>query len=173
MGLPIIAEDLGLITPKVEDLRDHFGFPGMRILQYAFGGDTENPFLPHNYAHTCVAYTGTHDNDTIIGWFGSCTEQEREAVLSYFGTDGHNIHWDFIRWLFASVADTAVVPMQEILGLGPEARMNHPSILGGNWSWRFLPGMLTQEIRDRLRSMTQIYGRRPPKLDKTGEAAQA
>jgi len=171
--LPIIAEDLGLITPKVEDLRDHFGFPGMRILQYAFGSDTENPFLPHNYVRNCVAYTGTHDNDTIIGWFGSCTEQERNAVLSYFGTDGHDIHWDFIRWLFASVADTAVVPMQEVLGLGPEARMNHPSTLGGNWSWRFLRGMLTQEIRDRLRSMTEIYGRRPPKPDKTGEAAQA
>jgi 4-alpha-glucanotransferase len=160
--LPIIAEDLGVITPPVVELRERFGFPGMRILQFAFASDANDPFLPHNYIQHCVAYTGTHDNDTIIGWFNTATEKEREAVLAYFGTDGHDLPWDFIRWLFASVADTAIVPLQEVLSLGPEARMNYPSRLGGNWSWRFLPGALTPEIKKRLRRITEIYGRCQP-----------
>jgi 4-alpha-glucanotransferase len=160
--LPVIAEDLGVITPEVEELRDRFEFPGMRILQFGFGSDAEDPFLPHNYIRNCVVYTGTHDNDVTIGWFNTAPEEEREAVLSYFGTDGHDIHWDFIRWLLASVADTAVVPLQEVLSLGPEARMNYPSTLGGNWSWRFLPDALTPKIRTRLRTLTEIYGRCKP-----------
>ncbi len=160
--LPIVAEDLGVITPEVERLRDRFEFPGMRILQFAFAGDANDPFLPHNYIRNCVVYTGTHDNDTTTGWFRTAPEKERKAVLAYFGTDGDDISWDFIRWLFASVADTAIVPLQELLGLGPEARMNYPSRLGGNWNWRFLPDALTPEIRKRLRSLTEIYGRRKP-----------
>ena len=163
--LPIMAEDLGVITPQVEELRDRFQFPGMRILQFAFAGDAEAPFLPHNYVQNCVVYTGTHDNDTTIGWFQSATEVERRAVLAYFGTDGHDIPWDFIRCALSSVADTAIVPLQEVLSLGPEARMNFPSKLGGNWSWRLLPEALTPAIAQRLRGLTEIYGRgrRQPK----------
>jgi 4-alpha-glucanotransferase len=164
--LPLVAEDLGVITPEVEKLRDRFEFPGMRILQFAFASDAHDPFLPHNYIRNCVVYTGTHDNDTTIGWFQTAPEKEREAMLAYFGTDGDDISWAFMRWLFASVADTAIVPLQEVLGLGPEARMNYPSRLGGNWSWRFLPGALTPEIRKRLRSLTEIYGRCKPEPEK-------
>ena len=157
--LPIIAEDLGVITPEVEALRDRFQFPGMRILQFGFASDANDPFLPHNYIRNCVAYTGTHDNDVTVGWFKTAPKREREHVLDYFGTEGEDLHWDFIRWLFASVADTAIVPLQEVLSLGPESRMNYPSRLGGNWSWRFLPDALTPEIRQRLRRMTELYGR--------------
>ena len=168
--LPIIAEDLGVITPEVEDLRDQFEFPGMRILQFSFATDADDPFLPHNYIRNCVVYTGTHDNDITIGWLNTATEKEREAVLAYFGTDGHDIHWDFIRWLFASVADTAIVPLQEVLSLGPEARMNYPSRLGGNWSWRFLPDALTPEVQNRLRMITEIYGRCKPEPEAEEDA---
>ncbi len=157
--LPIIAEDLGLITPPVVELRDRFEFPGMRILQFGFASDARDPFLPHNYIPNCVVYTGTHDNDTTLGWFNTAPDKERAAVLDYFGTNGHDLSWDFIRWLFASVADTAVVPLQEVLSLGPEARMNYPSRLGGNWSWRFPDGALTPEIRSRLLKLTAMYGR--------------
>jgi 4-alpha-glucanotransferase len=157
--LPIIAEDLGVITPPVVELRDRFEFPGMRIFQFGFASDAKDSFLPHNYIPNCVVYTGTHDNDTILGWFDTAPEKERQAVLAYFGTDGHDLPWDFIRWLFASVADTAVVPLQEVLSLGTEARMNYPSRLGGNWSWRFLRGALTPAIRSRLRKLTEVYGR--------------
>ena len=157
--LPIIAEDLGVITPPVVELRDRFEFPGMRILQFGFGSDADNPFLPHNYIPNCVVYTGTHDNDTICGWFDTAPAKEREAMLAYYGTDGHDLAWDSIRWLLASVADTAVVPLQEVLSLGTEARMNFPSRLGGNWGWRFQSGALTPAIRRRLRTLTQVYGR--------------
>ncbi len=160
--LPIIAEDLGVITPEVVRLRDRFEFPGMRILQFGFASDANDPFLPHNYVRNCVVYTGTHDNDVTIGWFETASKREQEAALAYFGSEGNDLHWDFIRWLFASVADTAIVPLQEVLSLGPESRMNYPSRLGGNWSWRVLPGALTAELRRRLRGMTEIYGRCPP-----------
>jgi 4-alpha-glucanotransferase len=159
--LPIIAEDLGVITPPVRELRDRFGFPGMRIFQFGFASDADDLFLPYNYVPNCVVYTGSHDNNTVLGWFRTCTPKERQAALSYFGTDGHDISWDFARWLLASVADTAVVPLQELLSLGTEARMNYPSRLGGNWNWRVLPGALTPEIRQRLRSLTAAYGRAP------------
>jgi 4-alpha-glucanotransferase len=159
--LPIIAEDLGVITPPVVELRDRFEFPGMRIFQFGFASDAKDAFLPHNYIPNCVVYTGTHDNDTILGWFDTAPQKEREAVLAYFGTDGHDLPWDFIRWLFASVADTAIVPLQEVLSLGTEARMNYPSRLGGNWSWRFQFDALTPAIRTRLRKLTEMYGRCP------------
>jgi 4-alpha-glucanotransferase len=172
--LPIIAEDLGVITPDVVALRDGFGFPGMRILQFAFGGDTTNIDLPHNYVRNVVAYTGTHDNDTTTGWFSSVPgegstrtaaqiEQERNFCLRYLNATGKGIHWDFIRGVWASVANTAVVPLQDLLGLGTEARMNLPNTTEGNWSWRFKTDALTADIAARLREMTELYGRSPAK----------
>jgi 4-alpha-glucanotransferase len=157
--LPIIAEDLGVITPDVESLRDRFGLPGMRIFQFAFSADTTSTFLPHNYIRNTVAYTGTHDNNTTCGWFASCDEQQRARVLRYIGTDGSNINWDFIRILQRSVADTVVVPLQDVLGLGGEARMNVPSTPGGNWRWRFQQADLTPELAARMAEMAVAYER--------------
>jgi 4-alpha-glucanotransferase len=169
--LPIIAEDLGMITPEVEALREQFGFPGMRVLQFNFGSDPEaDDYRPHNYPRNCVVYTGTHDNNTTIGWFRgedvkdstqSKEEREREKqlALKYLGTDGHEINWDFIRLALMSVADTAIIPMQDILGLGSEARMNLPGRAEGSWCWRFVPDMLTEEIKARLKELTALYGR--------------
>lgn len=168
--VPIIAEDLGVITPDVESLRDGFGFPGMRILQFGFSSDTKNIDLPHNYHRNVVVYTGTHDNDTAVGWFESVAgegstrdaqqiEREREFCLKYLATDGKEIHWDFIRAALASVANTAVVPLQDVLGLGTEARMNLPNSTEGNWSWRVRPGEFTDEIAARLKGLTELYGR--------------
>jgi 4-alpha-glucanotransferase len=168
--LPIIAEDLGVITPDVEKLRDNFGFPGMRILQFAFSSDTKNIDLPHNYHRNVVVYTGTHDNDTTVGWFRSVAGEgstrtakqigrERRFCMKYLGTDGSEIHWEFIRAVLASVADTAIIPLQDLLGLGAEARMNLPNSIEGNWSWRFKPGALTDKISHRLKELADIYGR--------------
>ena len=169
-NLPIIAEDLGVITPDVEKLRDSLGFPGMRVLQFAFGSDTTNIDLPHNYDHNVVVYTGTHDNDTTLGWFNSAAgagstrsdEQitaERDFCLKYLNADGAEIHWDFIRAVLASVADTAILPLQDLLGLGTDARMNLPNSTQGNWIWRFREGELTDDQAARLREMTDTYGR--------------
>ena len=168
--LPVLAEDLGVITPDVEELRDGFGFPGMRILQFAFGGDAKNHDLPHNYIKNCVAYTGTHDNDTTVGWWlskagaGSTRDtaaitHEHDFCLKYFHTDGTEIHWDFIRAIWASVADTAITPLQDLLGIGTEGRMNLPASTSGNWYWRCIEGSVTDEIVARLRELTEIYGR--------------
>ncbi|MGA2264170.1 MAG: 4-alpha-glucanotransferase [Acidobacteriota bacterium] len=167
--LPFIAEDLGMITQEVLDLRDRWGFPGMRLLQFAFANDSpSDPFKPHNYIRNCVVYTGTHDNDTTRGWFtapGDSTraaEQmraERELALLYLNSDGTEIHWDFIRAAVSSVADTAVFPLQDVLGLGSEARMNLPSRAENNWRWRFLPEQLKPEMGARLREFSRIYGR--------------
>ncbi len=168
--LPFWAEDLGVITPDVEELRDGFGFPGMRILQFAFGGDTDNHDLPHNYIKNCVAYTGTHDNDTTLGWFNSEAgssstrdakqiKREREFCLNYLKSDGAEIHWDFIQAVWESVANTAITPMQDLLGLGNEARMNLPASSSGNWYWQCKEGDFSDETRERLRGLTEIYGR--------------
>lgn len=168
--LPVMAEDLGVITPDVEELRDSFGFPGMRILQFAFGGDTKNHDLPHNYIQNSVAYTGTHDNDTAIGWFnsqaglGSTRDEsqvtkEHDFCLEYLNCEDKEINWDFIRAVWASVANTAMTPMQDLLGLGNEARMNLPASSEGNWQWRCREEDFSQEIADRLRKLTEIYGR--------------
>ena len=153
------AEDLGVITPDVENLRDSFAFPGMRILQYAFGGDPKNNYLPHNYIENCVAYTGTHDNDTTVGWFKLANPAEREFCLNYLNSKGEEIHWDFIRAIWESVADTAIVPMQDLLGLGNEARMNLPASKSGNWYWRCKDSDFSHEIGEKLRDLTEIYGR--------------
>ena len=168
--LPIIAEDLGVITPDVVALRDDFGFPGMRILQFAFGGDSRNIDLPHNYVQDCVVYTGTHDNDTTVGWFRSKAgrdstrsaeqiERERSYCMKYLNCSGREINWDMIRAAWASVANTSIVPLQDVLGLDSRARMNLPASQRGNWQWRFKAGALTEKIRDRLREMTELYGR--------------
>jgi 4-alpha-glucanotransferase len=168
--LPIIAEDLGVITPDVVALREEFGFPGMRILQFGFGSDSKNIDLPHNYVPNVVAYTGTHDNDTTRGWFDSVAgegstrtakqiERERKFCLDYLNTDGEEIHWDFIRSVLASVANTAVIPLQDLLGLGTEARMNLPNSTEGNWAWRYESGALTDAIGSRLKQLTELYGR--------------
>ena len=168
--LPIIAEDLGVITPDVVALRDEFGFPGMRILQFGFGSDTKNIDLPHNYVRNVVAYTGTHDNDTTVGWFRSVAGEgstrtaeqitrERTFCLNYLNTDGDEIHWDFIRAVMGSVANTAIVPLQDVLGLGTVARMNLPNSTEGNWAWRYKKEVLTEEIQIRLRELAELYGR--------------
>ena len=169
--LPIIAEDLGVITPDVEALRDDFGFPGMRVLQFAFRGDSKTIDLPHNFIRNCVVYTGTHDNDTTVGWFKSKAGEsstrnaeeiarEREYCLRYLRSDGHQIHWDLIRAAWASVANTAITPLQDLLGLDSRARMNLPASQKGNWQWRFRAGALTRKLGDRLGELTELYGRR-------------
>lgn len=158
--LPIIAEDLGVVTPAMEALRDQFDLPGMKVLQFAFSSDSKDPFLPHNYSRNCVVYSGTHDNDTTLGWYQhSSTESERHFARRYLGCDGSDIAWDLIRLAFASVADTAVVPLQDVLNLGTEARMNLPGRPSGNWGWRFLPGQLTEQVRDRLQELAVLYRR--------------
>ena len=170
--LPLIAEDLGAITPSVKKLRDRFNLPGIKILQFAFGDDPSAPdFLPHGYVHRAVVYTGTHDNDTTVGWFNEAgggestrspaqTEHERRVTLEYLGAkDGTAIHWDMIRMAMLSVADTALFPLQDVLGLGSEGRMNRPGQAGGNWEWRFEEGAITAEMVARFRALTATYGR--------------
>jgi 4-alpha-glucanotransferase len=157
--VPIIAEDLGLITPQVVALRKSAGFPGMRVLQFAFGSDATDPFLPHNYDHDTVVYTGTHDNDTSEGWFQTCTDAEREAFLEYTGRRSSTAHWEIIRLALASVADTAIMPLQDILGLGTEARMNFPGRAEGNWSWRYSKKRLDDGLAQALHRLVKVFGR--------------
>lgn len=186
-GLPLIAEDLGAITPDVEALRDRFELPGMKILQFAFGNDPMgDQYLPHTYPNHCIVYTGTHDNDTTRGWFTAVdpastqSEQEiaeeRQFVRRYVGSEGREIHWDLIRMAWMSVADTAIVPLPDVLGLGSEARMNKPGVATGNWTWRYRDAQLGAEPRQRLAELTALYGRwqglaapavRPPVSNKT------
>jgi len=155
--LPIIAEDLGVITPDVVALRTEFSFPGMKIFQFAFSTDPTDPFLPHNYPVNCVAYTGTHDNDTAIGWYNSAPEVERDLFRRYLGRSGDDISWDMIRAVWSSVAVMSLAPMQDVLSLGNEARMNFPSRASGNWFWRMLPGTLTPELKKRIKEMNYLY----------------
>ena len=141
--LPIIAENLGVITPGVENLRKEFGFPGMRVLQFAFGGDATNDHLPHNHTRDAVVYTGTHDNDTTARWFEGLATDEREFCLKYLASNAREINWDMIRAAMASVADTAIIPMPDLVGLGTEARMNVPASEIGNWVWRMNANAIT------------------------------
>ncbi len=160
--LPVLAEDLGVITPEVEALRDKFEFPGMKVLQFAFGSDPGNPFLPFNYPRNAVVYTGTHDNDTTIGWFNSANDYEKQNLSLYLGCiSPEGIHWDLIRLALSSIANQAIIPLQDILGLGNEARMNFPSIPEGNWEWRYQAAALTEELGDRLKALTRLNGRAP------------
>jgi 4-alpha-glucanotransferase len=159
-SLPILAEDLGIITPEVEALRDQFGFPGMKILHFAFGSGAGNPYLPHHFIQNCLVYTGTHDNDTTVGWFAALADEERQMVIDYLGgLSPEGIHWDLIRLAMRSVANQVIIPVQDLLGLGSDARMNLPSTAGGNWAWRYAENALTDEIRDRLLHLTQTYNR--------------
>jgi 4-alpha-glucanotransferase len=169
--LPIVAETLGVITPEVIALREGFDFPGMGILQFAFGIDPQSPeFKPHNFQRNFVVYTGTHDNDTTVGWWTSTgagdstrsadnIRKEREFARKYLGTAGEEINWDLIRAALASVADVAIIPLQDILGLGSEARMNLPARASGNWRWRFSRSQITPEIAVHLREITEVYDR--------------
>ncbi|MEB3284576.1 MAG: 4-alpha-glucanotransferase [Candidatus Sericytochromatia bacterium] len=158
--LPIIAEDLGLITPDVEALRDDFNLPGMKILQFAFGGPG-NAYLPHNYPANSVAYTGTHDNDTVRGWFNSATQEEKDFALRYLATDEAGFPGAMVRSVIASTARIALIPVQDLLGLGSEARMNTPSLASGNWTWRLAPGQLGGELAHWLGDLTYVFGRTP------------
>ena len=157
--LPIIAEDLGIITPEVEQLRDELGLPGMKILHFAFGGGDDHPYLPHNYPARCVAYTGTHDNDTTVGWYASCSAQEQDRIRRYLSADGGEIAWQLMEPLWASAAEQVVVPVQDLLSLGSEERMNRPGTAVGNWCWRLRDGALTGEVAARLRALNHRYGR--------------
>lgn len=171
-ALPIIAEDLGEITPDVIELRNGFGLPGMKILQFAFSTDASDKFLPHNMERNFVVYTGTHDNDTSVGWYrGSATDHERDHFRRYFRTDGHDPAWTLIDGAFGSVAMMAVVPLQDLLGLSTAARMNLPGRASGNWGWRFVPEQLTGHLAHRLLETTLLFGRDPKTYEGKGPEA--
>lgn len=158
--LPIIAEDLGLMTQGVIDLREATGFPGMKILGFAFDSGEENDYLPHTYTKNCVVYTGTHDNDTLIGWFQKAKEEDRQFARDYLNSRSDDeIHWDAIRGAWSSVANMAISPVQDFLGLGSEARINTPGVAAGNWQWRLKHGVLTDELADRIAKLTKVYSR--------------
>lgn len=158
--LPIIAEDLGIITPEVEALRDQFHLAGMKILQFAFESLEESVYLPHQLKTTnCVCYTGTHDNNTTKGWYDGASEESKDKVRCYMNTDGTNIHWDFIRTCFGTIADYAIVPLQDVLGVGTEGRMNTPGVGENNWSWRYDKYALTEKLAQQLKNITRLYGR--------------
>jgi 4-alpha-glucanotransferase len=161
----IIAEDLGVLTPSVVALRDATGLPGMGILQFAFGGDAQNLYLPHNLVPNGVVYPGTHDNDTTLGWYAAAAEKERDHVRRYLRIDGREVGWDFIRASYAAVSRLAVLPMQDIFSLGSEARFNSPGKPQGNWQWRYRAPQLEKLFSDGtaayLRSLGEIYGRLP------------
>ncbi|MCZ8036547.1 MAG: 4-alpha-glucanotransferase [Microcystis sp. LE17-20A] len=159
--LPIIAEDLGDIDQAVLDFRDHFAFPGMKILHFAFGGDAGNPYLPFNVERNCVIYTGTHDNNTTVGWFqDNANDYEKARLYQYLGApSGQGVAWDLIRLAYSSVANQAIVPLQDVLSLGSDARMNTPSVAEGNWSWRYRQEALTGECSERLRDLVNLFGR--------------
>ena len=168
--LPIIAEDLGVITPDVEALRDDFGFPGMKVLQFAFGSGPENTGLPHTFERNYVVYTGTHDNDTTLGWYNNAGDQTRDHVRRYLARDGYDIVWDLIRLALSSVTNLAIIPLQDLMQLGNKARMNYPGRPGGNWQWRYKEEMLSAKISERLRDLTELFGRVPSEPEeKSGE----
>ena len=158
--LPIIAEDLGTMTQGVIDLREATGFPGMKILGFAFDSKEENDYLPHTYTKNCVVYTGTHDNDTLIGWFTKANEDDKQFARNYLNSRSDNeIHWDAIRGAWSSVANMAIAPIQDFLGLGSEARINTPGLASGNWQWRLKDGVLTDELAERIAKLTKVYSR--------------
>jgi len=165
--LPIVAEDLGVITPEVEALRDKFQFPGMKVLQFAFDSGPDNPFLPHNYHNpNCIVYTGTHDNNTTVGWFEERTPEEKGRVTEYLGTINpeEGIHWSLIRFALNSNAIQAIFPLQDILGLGSNGKMNQPGVTKGNWEWRYGADVLTEELSDRLKHLIYLQDRAPENI---------
>ena len=156
----VIAEDLGFLTKSVIKLVKKTGYPGMKILQFAFDSREESDYLPHNYTANSIVYTGTHDNDTTLGWYGQLNRRDKAFARKYLNMrSGKEIQWEFIRAAMASVSDTCIIPMQDYLGLGAEARINIPSTLGTNWKWRMLPGQFTDELAERILDMTKLYGR--------------
>ena len=156
----VIAEDLGFLTPSVLKLVAKTGYPGMKIIEFAFDDDEQNAYLPHNYKQNCIVYTGTHDNDTVLGWYQSLGRKSRAFAKRYVGIQGRKeVNWQFIRLAMASVADTCIIPMQDYLGLGKEARINTPSTLGTNWKWRMAEGALSEELAARIYEMTKTYAR--------------
>jgi 4-alpha-glucanotransferase len=159
LPLPLVAEDLGVITPEVEALRDRWGLPGMKILQFAFDGSPNNPYLPHNHKPLGLVYTGTHDNDTTLGWYNSLDEHTKARVNDYLGRPGEVWPWPLIRSAWASVACLSVVPMQDLLGLGGRHRMNVPGVADGNWTWRFEWDSVTDGLAERIRGMVASYDR--------------
>lgn len=157
--LPFIAEDLGIIPPEVNHLREMFSFPGMKILQFAFNGEAHHLYLPHNFEKDCVVYTGTHDNESIVSWWESTNAKTKEQVLRYLGKQTVKIHREMIRLASSSAANLALFPLQDILGLGAESRMNTPGKAEGNWTWRFAPELITKEVMEFLGNVTEIFGR--------------
>ena len=161
-GLPFFAEDLGYITPEVHALRDRLQIPGMAVLQFGFGDPGAHIYLPHRLTPDKVVYTGTHDNDTVVGWWNSAaTEQERCHAIAYLGPAQDGIHWAFIRAALCSPASLSIIPMQDVLGLGSEARMNTPSLHGGNWRWRFEESQLTNDLAAKLAKLVELSDRLP------------
>ena len=160
--LPIIAEDLGLITPEVVALREAFDLPGMKVLQFAFDSDATHEYLPHNFERHCVVYTGTHDNDTTRGWYESVPDETQDFCRRYLRCNDENISWKMIKAAWSSVAERAVAPMQDLLEQGSEARMNFPSRADGNWQWRLTSDQLTPQLAKRMREMNALYGRLKP-----------
>ncbi|MDD3794901.1 MAG: 4-alpha-glucanotransferase [Lachnospiraceae bacterium] len=158
--LPIFAEDLGVITPEVEQLRDMFCFPGMKVLQFGFGDMTDHNYIPHFYTSTnCICYTGTHDNDTTMGWYSQQPDEIKDRIRRYGNTDGNRVSLDFIRFCFSSIAQYAIFPIQDLLMLGSEARMNTPGVAAANWSFRYTAQDLTKERREWLLQTTRLYNR--------------
>ncbi len=156
----VIAEDLGFLTESVLEMVENTGFPGMKVLQFAFGGGSDNAYLPHNHKKNSIVYTGTHDNETTVGWYWNLDEHTRKHVKDYFDiTDETKVNWTFIRAALASVADTVVIPMQDYLGLGNEARINTPSTLGSNWEWRMKADVCTSELAEKIKKLMKVYGR--------------
>jgi 4-alpha-glucanotransferase len=160
-GVEIIAEDLGFLTAEVKALLKESGYPGMKILQFAFDSRETSSYMPYSYDRNCVVYTGTHDNSTTRGWFKSARADDIKLALDFFGAQNSKEgHWHFIRCALASVADTAIIPMQEYLGMDDRARMNTPSTVGhGNWQWRLLPGAATPKLAEEIKRLTQVFGR--------------
>jgi 4-alpha-glucanotransferase len=158
--LPLVAEDLGVITEDVVALRDGLELPGMVVLQFAFTPSPRSTFVPYRLRRNVVVYTGTHDNNTTLGWFqGDAGEAEKDYVRRYIGTDGREIHWDMIRLALASVADLAMIPHQDIAGLGGDCRMNTPATAEGNWRFRLTDSMLLESLRNRFLELAWLYGR--------------
>ncbi len=159
-NIDIIAEDLGVITPEVEELRDSFGLPGMKVLQFGDYGKGTDEYIPHNFPTNCVVYTGTHDNDTTVSWYNSISDAEKQKVNTYYNCDGSQIHWTLIRAAWSSVGYIAVAPLQDVLGLGGESRMNMPGAASGNWGWRFEDGDLCKVLDEgKLLQLTELFGR--------------
>lgn len=161
-NLKIIAEDLGFLTESVRELVDKTGFPGMKVLQFAFDSRDDSDYYPHNYEKNCVVYTGTHDNDTVRGWYEVLDAQDKEVSIQYMDnadTPLEKIHWDFIRMAMGSVGNLCVIPLQDYMGLGTEARINQPSTLGENWKWRLVKGQLTEEMAHEIYHITEVYKR--------------